>query len=127
MNEDSPAPTLTIPDFDPEDLELADLYLGSEPQPMVAPGTLAMVSVGLNSSDLAYAYLSIDPPGAPLVANPGEGPRLSRSVWIDLRPAEALELGRRLQVCGEAAARFAEAFPEEPDEAEGDGDTAVDP
>ena len=127
MNEDSPAPTLRIPDFDPEDLELADLFLGSEPQPMVAPGTLAMVSVGLNSSDLAYAYLSIDPPGEAVLAREPDGPRLSRSVWIDLRPAEALELGRRLQVCGEAAARFAEAFPEEPDEAEGDGDTAVDP
>jgi hypothetical protein len=114
--------SLASTDFDPEDLELADLFLGSEPEPMVAPGTPAMVSVGLNSADLAYVNLSIDPPGEPLVANPGEGPRLTRSVWVDLRPAEALELGRRLQICGEAAARFAEAFPEEPDEADGADD-----
>jgi hypothetical protein len=111
--------SLATTNFDPEDLELADLFLGSEPEPMVAPGTPAMVSVGLNSADLAYAYLSIDPPGAPLVANPGEGPRLSRSVWIDLRPAEALELAMRLRISAEAAAQFAAAFPEQPDEADG--------
>ena len=120
MNEDPLAQALASTDFDPEDLELADLFLGSEPEPRVAPGAPAMVSVGLNSADLAYAYLSIDPPGAPLVANPGEGPRLSRSVWIDLRPAEALELGTRLRICAEAAAQFAEAVPEEPDDAEDD-------
>ena len=67
--------SLASTDFDPEYLELADLFLGSEPEPMVAPGAPAMVSVGLNSADLAFVYLSIDPPGAPLVANPGEGPR----------------------------------------------------
>jgi hypothetical protein len=126
MNEDPLAQALASTDFDPEDLELADLFLGSEPEPMVAPGTPAMVSVGLNSADLAYVYLSIDPPGAPLVANPGEGPRLSRSVWLDLRPAAALELSTRLRISAEAAAQFAAAFPEEPDEADGDGDTAVD-
>jgi hypothetical protein len=117
--------SLATTNFDPEDLELADLFLGSEPEPMVAPGTPAMVSVGLNSADLAFVYLSIDPPGEPLVANAWEDPRLTHSIWLDLRPAEALELGTRLRICAEAAARFAAAFPEELDEADGDGDTAV--
>jgi hypothetical protein len=119
--------SLASTDFDPEYLELADLFLGSEPEPVVAPGAPAMVSVGLNSADLAFVYLSIDPPGAPLVANPGEGPRLSRPVWIDLPPAVALELGTRLRTCAEAAAQFAEASAAEPDEADGDDDAAVDP
>ena len=119
--------SLASTDFDPEDLELADLFLGSEPEPMVAPGAPAMVSVGLNSADLAYVYLSIDPPGEPLVASAWEDPRLTRSVWIDLRPAEALELGTRLRICAEAAAQFAEAARREPDDADGEDDQAVDP
>ena len=127
MNEDSPAPTLTIPDFDPEDLELADLFLGSELRPTVVPGAPAMITVELDPDDLSYVFVNIDPPGEPLVASLGKDPRLTDSVGFDLRPAEALELGRRLQTCGEAAAQFAEAFPEEPDEADGAGDQAVDP
>ena len=127
MNEDPLAQALASTDFDPEDLELADLFLGSEPEPMVAPGAPAMVSVGLNSADLAYVYLSIDPPGEPLVASAWEDPRLTRSVWIDLRPAEALELGTRLRICAEAAAQFAEACAAGPDDADGEDDQAVDP
>ena len=119
--------SLATTNFDPEDLELADVFLGSELRPTVVPGAPAMISVGLNSADLAYVYLSIDPPGEPLVASESEGPGLTHSVWLDLRPAEALELGTRLRICAEAAARFAEAFPEEPDEAEGEDDKAVDP
>src|SRR5665811_1270320 len=75
--------SLATTNFDPEDLELADVFLGWEPEPMVAPGAPAMVSVGLNSADLAYVYLSIDPPGEPLVASAWEDPRLTRSVWVD--------------------------------------------
>jgi len=120
MNEDPLAQALASTDFDPEDLELADLFLGSEPEPMVAPGAPAMVSVGLNSADLAYVYLSIDPPGEPLVASAWEDPRLTRSVWVDLRPAEALELGTRLRICAEAAAGFAEAVRGEADDPEDD-------
>ena len=127
MNEDPLALALASTDFDPEYLELADLFLGSEPEPMVAPGAPAMVSVGLNSADLAYVYLSIDPPGEPLVASEWEDPRLTRSVWIDLRPAEALELGTRLWICAEAAAQFAEACAAGPDDADGEDDQAVDP
>ena len=114
--------SLATTNFDPEDLELADLFLGWEPEPMVAPGAPAMVSVGLNSADLAFVYLNIDPPGAPLVASAWEDPRLTRSVWIDLRPDEALELATRLRICAEAAAQFAEACAAGPDEADGDGD-----
>jgi hypothetical protein len=127
MNEDPLAQALATSDFEPEDLELADLFLGSEPEPMVAPGAAAKVSVGLNSADLAYVYLSIDPPGEPLVASEWEDPRLTRSVWIDLRPAEALELGTRLRICAEAAAQFAEACAAGPDDADGEDDQAVDP
>jgi hypothetical protein len=114
--------SLATTDFDPEDLELADVFLGSELRPTVVPGAPAMISVGLNSADLAYVYLNIDPPGAPLVASESEGPGLAHSVWLDLRPAEALELSTRLRICAEAGARFAEAFPEEPDETDGEDD-----
>jgi hypothetical protein len=113
--------------FDPEDIELADLFLGYERRPTVVPGAPAMISAGLNSADLSYVYLNIDPPGEPLVASVWEDPRLTHSLWLNLRPAEALELGTRLRICAEAAARFAEAFPEEPDETAGADDTAVDP
>jgi len=99
-------------DFDPEDLELADVCLGYELAPTVAAGAPAMISTGLNSADLAFVYLNIEPAGAPLVASAWEDPRLTRSVWLDLRPAEALELGTRLRICAEAATRFAAAFPE---------------
>jgi hypothetical protein len=119
--------SLATTNFDPEDLELADLFLGSEPEPMVAPGAPAMITTGLNSADLAFVYLNIDPPGAPLVASAWEAPRLTRSVWIDLRPAEALELSTRLRISAEAAAQFAAAFPEELDEADGADDHAVGP
>jgi hypothetical protein len=127
MNEDPLAQALASTDFDPEDLELADLFLGSEPEPMVAPGAPAMITVELDPDDLSYVFVNIDPPGEPLVASVGKDPRLTHSVGFDLRPAEALELGMRLRICAEAAARFAEAFPEEPDEADGADDQAVDP
>jgi hypothetical protein len=119
--------SLATTDFDPEYLELADVFLGYELGPTVADGTPAMISAGLNSVDLSYVYLNIDRPGRRLVAGVWKDPDLTNSVWLDLRPAEALELGRRLLICAEAAARFAEAFPEEPDDGDGDGDTAVDP
>jgi hypothetical protein len=77
MNEDPLAQALASTDFNPEDLELADLFLGSEPEPMIAPGTPAMVSVGLNSADLSFVFLTIDPSGAPLVASAWEDPRLT--------------------------------------------------
>jgi hypothetical protein len=123
----SPAPSLTIPDFDPEDLELADLFLGSELRPTVVPGAPAMITAELDPDDLSYVFVNIDPPGEPLVASVGKDPRLTHSVGFDLRPAAALELGTRLRICAEAAARFAEAFPEEPDEADGEDDRAVGP
>jgi hypothetical protein len=116
--------SLATTTFDPEDFAIAGAWL-SPPFRPTADGAPAMISVGLNSDDLSYAYVTLDPPGRRLVAGVWEDPDFTNSVWLDLRPAEALELGRRLQICAEAAARFAEAFPEEPDEADGAGDRSA--
>ena len=126
MNEDSLAQALATTDFDPKEFAITGSWL-SPPFRPTADGAPAMITVGLNSDDLSYAYVALDPPGRRLVAGVWEDTGFTSSVWLDLRPAEALELGRRLQICAEAAARFAEAFPEEPDEAEGEDDKAVDP
>src|SRR5450759_1163864 len=87
--------SLASTDFDPEDLELADVFLGSELRPTVAAGAPAMITVELDPDDLSYVFVNIDPPGEPLVASLGKDPRLTDSVGFDLRPAEALELGTR--------------------------------
>ena len=137
MNEDSLQQSLdqslASTDFDPEDLELADVLTGarcSAPDSPLGrtadPDAPATISTGLNSADLAYVYLSIEPAGEAVLAQEMEEMRLTHSVWGDLRPAEALELGRRLRVCARAAARFAEACGE-PDEADGADDVAVSP
>ena len=118
---------LRTTDFVPEDLELADVFPNPWFGPTVDPEAPGMISTGLNSVDLSFVYLAIDPPGEAVLARQGEGFRVPGAIWLDLRPAAASELGRRLQICAEAAARFAEAFPEEPDEAEGEDDKAVDP
>ena len=107
-------------DFVPEDLPLADVFPNSWFGPPVDPEAPGMISTGLNSVDLSFVYLAIDPPGEAVQARQGEGFCVPGAVWLDLRPADASELGRRLLICAEAAARFAEAFPEEPDEADGD-------
>jgi len=117
---------LRTTDFDPEEFAITGTWLSPPAGPTV-DGAPAMISVGLNSDDLSYAYVALDPPGRRLVAGVWEDTDFTNSIWLDLRPAEALELGRRLQICAEAAARFAEAFPEEPDEADGEDDRAVDP
>lgn len=119
--------SLATTTFDPENLELADVFPNAWFGPTVDPEAPAVISVGLNPVDLAYVYLAIDPAGEAVLARQGEGFRFPSAVWLDLRPAEALELGRRLQICGEAAARFAEAFPEEPDEADGEHDPSLEP
>ena len=111
--------SLATTTFDPEDFTIAGAWLAPRSRPTV-DGAPAMISVGLNSDDLSYAYVALEPPGRRLVAGVWEDTDFTNSIWLDLRPAEALELGRRLQICGEVAARFAEAFPEEPDEAEDD-------
>ena len=117
MSANSPEPSLTIPDFDPENLELADVFLSSDPRPTVARGAPAMISVGLNGADVRFVCVNIDPPGEPPVASVREDPRLTHSVWFDLRPAEALVLSARLRICAEAAAQFAEAVRGEPNDA----------
>ena len=117
MNEDPLAQALATTTFDPEDFAITWTWL-SPPFRPTADGAPAMITVGLNSDDLSYAYVALDPPGRRLVAGVWKDTDFTNSVWLDMRPAEALELGRRLQICAEAAARFAEAFPEEPDEAD---------
>src|SRR5664280_62941 len=106
-------------DFDPEEFAITGTWLSPPVRPTV-DGAPAMISVGLNSDDLSFAFVSLDAPGRRLVAGVWQDAEFTDSVWLNLTPAEALELGRRLQICGAAAARFAEAFPEEPDEAEDD-------
>ena len=112
MNQDPLAQALATTTFDPEDFAITGTWLSPPVRP-AADGAPAMISVGLNSDDLSYAYVALDAPGRRLVAGVWKDPDFTDSVWLDLRPAEALELGRRLQICGEVAARFAEAFPEE--------------
>ena len=118
--------SLATTTFDPEDLEITGAWLWPPVRP-TADGAPAMVSVDLNPDDLSYASLVVDPPGRRLVAGVWKDPDFTDSLWLNLRPAEALELSRRLQVCAKAAAQFAEAFPEEPDEADGADGPAVDP
>jgi hypothetical protein len=118
--------SLATTTFDPEDFAITGAWLWPPVRP-TADGAPPMVSVGLNSDDLSYAYVSLDAPGRRLVAGVWNDPDFTDSVWLDLRPAEALELGRRLQTCAEAAAKFAEAYPEEPDEADGSDDQTGDP
>ena len=67
--------SLATTTFDPEDLELADVFLGSELRPTVAPGAPEMISAGLNSADLSFVYLNIDPPGEAVLAREPDGPR----------------------------------------------------
>ena len=125
MIENHAAPTLTIPEFSPDDLEVADIFPeGPEP---VDPEAPAVIRVGLNSADLAYVYLAIDPAGEAVLARLGVDFRFTNAIWLDLRPAEALELGTRLRICAEAAARFAEACAAGPDEADGADDRPDDP
>jgi hypothetical protein len=121
MIEDRLRRSLATTTFDPEDFAITGAWLSPPSRPTV-DGAPAMVSVGLNSDDLSYAYVALDSPGRRLIAGVWEDTDFTNSVWLDLRPAEALELGRRLLICGEAARRFAEAFPEEPDEAAAEDD-----
>jgi hypothetical protein len=113
-------------DFDPEEFAITGTWLSPPVRPTV-DGAPAMISVGLNSDDLSFAFVSLDAPGRRLVAGVWQDAEFTDSVCLDLSPAEALELGRRLQICAAAALRFAEAFPEEPYEAGGEDDEAVDP
>jgi hypothetical protein len=114
MSEHSPRLSLTTPDFDPKDLELADVLLGGELGPTVAPGTPATISVGQGPVP-RFVYLKIAPPGQRVVADRTEDPRLTQSVWLVLRPPEAQVLSERLRVCAEAAARLVDAGTDQGD------------
>ena len=118
--------SLATTTFDPEDFAITGAWLWPPSRPTV-DGAPAMISVGLNSDDLSYAYVALDAPGRRLVAGVWQDAEFTDSVCLGLSPVEALELGRRLQICAAAALRFAEAFPEEPYEAGGEDDEAVGP
>ena len=113
MSESTPVRTLTIPDFDPEGIVLADVFPYGDPPDGQGSEAPATVEVGLNSADLRYVYIAIDPPGSAVLARETwPDLRLTQGVWMDLRPAEAMELAARIRTCAEAAIRFAEADPE---------------
>lgn len=115
MTEPTPEERIPIPSFTPETLPLADAFAFGEPEDVPA-GAPATISVDLNSDDLAYVYLAIQPPG---VARPLPAGRvdlwLRESIGIDLRPAEAVELATRLRECTEAAVVVAARYPDEQD------------
>jgi hypothetical protein len=77
MNEDPLAQALATTTFDPEDFAITGTWL-SPPFRPTADGAPAMITVGLNSDDLSYAYVALDPPGRRLVAGVWPG---FRSYW----------------------------------------------
>ena len=125
MNEISSMPEPTIPHFDPDDgIVVADVFPnpGCEPEDPEAP---AMITVDLNDGNLAMVAVSINPAGEAVLARLSEEFRLTMPVWLDLRPAEALELAARLRSFAEAAAYFDRGEPSDVVEALPD-DTSVD-
>ena len=57
--------SLATTTFDPEDFAIAGAWLSPPYRPTV-DGAPAMISVGLNSDDLSYTYVALDPPGLSL-------------------------------------------------------------
>jgi hypothetical protein len=125
MNENWIEVDLPVPDFDPDGIVVADVFPSHRSDSGVDPEAVPVISVGLNPVDLAYVYLNVEPPGAAVLAR-GRSGDLRDAIWLDLRPAEARELAERLRICAEAAARFAEAFPEDVADVPEADDGAVD-
>ena len=125
MSEISSTTSSTIPNFVANDgIVVADVCPnpGCEPEDPEAP---AMITVDLNDGNLAMVALSINPAGEAVLARLSEEFRLTMPVWLDLRPAEALELAERLRSFAEAAAYFDKGEPSDVVEALPD-DTSVD-
>ena len=125
MNEISSMPEPTIPHFDPDDgIVVADVFPnpGCEPEDPEAP---AMITVDLNDGNLAMVELQINPPGEAVLERLQYEFRLTEAIWLDLHPAEALELAARLRIFAEAAAYFDKGEPSDGVEALPD-DTSVD-
>ena len=115
----------TIPHFDPDDgIVVADVFPnpGCEPEDPEAP---AMITVDLNAANLAMVDLQINPAGEAVLARLSAEFRLTEAIWLDLHPAEALELAERLRSFAEAAAYFDRGEPNDVVEALPD-DTSVD-
>lgn len=113
MSETSSGPSLNLPDFDPDDLAVAGVFPTFRIREPVDPEAPAVIGVGLNPANLAFVYLAIDPAGEAVLARLGEEFRLTDAIWLDMCPAEALELARRLGICAEAAAVFDRGNPVE--------------
>ena len=115
----------TIPHFDPDDgIVVADVFpnQGCEPEDQETP---AMITVDLNAANLAMVELQINPPGEAVLERLWYEFRLTEAIWLDLHPAEALELAERLRSFAEAAAYFDRGEPNDVVEALPD-DTSVD-
>ena len=127
MSQTSPAPSLTIPEFDPDDgIVVADVFPDPWFDPTEDPEAPAMITVGLNAANLAMVELSINPAGEAVLARLPEDFRLTQPIWLDLHPAAALELAARLRVFAEAAAQFDKGEPDEMAEAVTADDPMVD-
>jgi hypothetical protein len=127
MSETSPAPSLTIPEFDPDDgIVVADVFPSPWFDPTEHPEAPAMITVDLNAANLGMVALSINPAGKAVLARLWEDFRLTQPIWLDLHPAEALELAARLRIFAEAAAQFDKGEPDEMAEAVTADDTMVD-
>ena len=110
MTEISSTPP-TIPHFDPDDsIVVADVFPnpGCEPEDPEAP---AMITVDLNAANLAMVELQINPPGEAVLERLWHEFRLTEAIWLDLHPAEALELAERLRTFAEAAEYFDRGEP----------------
>ena len=108
MSVDITNESLADPSFDPDAIVLDDAFPWEAPRTADHAQDPPTISVGINPAVPEIVYLSIDPPGEAVLAREiWMDLRLTRGVWVDLEPADALELARRLRVCAEAAIRFA--------------------
>ena len=63
------------------------------------------------NGNLAMVELQINPPGEAVLERLWYEFRLTEAIWLDLHPAEALELAARLRSFAEAAAYFDKGEP----------------
>ena len=100
----------TFPHFEPLELPVVEVIPYDVRDTQLQQNLPDQITVDLNYGDATYVSLWVESSAVP-------------GVWVDLHPAEALELGRRLLVCAEAAVRYAALDPA-PVEGEQEGGTA---